>query len=200
MHQFLSTATGRARSGLLAFVICIAAGVAAPLHAQQVSEPGEDPDARDVAMTPLTDLNLSKDPIPEVLLRAVENPYDLVGLDRCAALIAAVTELNTVLGPDLDLQTEGKRGIQTGKVAQSIVGSFIPFRGLIREASGAARHQRKFANAILAGAVRRGFLKGVGRTNGCAAPARPATPQEKEAYLAEQERLKAEEEANEDRR
>ena len=42
---------------------------ASPSLARDQDEPmaGRTPDARDVAMTPLTDLNLSKDPIPPVL-------------------------------------------------------------------------------------------------------------------------------------
>ena len=62
-----------------------------------------------------------------------------------------------------------------------MVGSFIPFRGLIREISGANEQERKLQLAIYAGSTRRSFLKGVGYQRGCPWPARPATP----AMLAE---------------
>ena len=80
-----------------------------------------------------------------------------------------------MLGADLDIATGERRDITIGKVAKSAVGSFIPFRGLIREVSGAADHQRDFEEAIFAGAVRRGYLKGLGEARECPYPARPAT-------------------------
>ena len=51
--------------------------------------------------------------------------------------------------------------------------SVIPFRGWVRKLDGAERHSREVAAAIAAGSVRRAFLKGVGQTLGCAAPAAP---------------------------
>jgi hypothetical protein len=49
----------------------------------------------------------------------------------------------------------------------------IPFRGWVRKLDGAERHSKEVAAAIAAGSVRRAFLKGVGQTLGCAAPAAP---------------------------
>jgi hypothetical protein len=59
-------------------------------------------------------------------------------------------------------------------VAKNVVASFIPFRGILRELTGAAEQERDWRAAIYAGAVRRGFLKGLGQQKGCAYPARPA--------------------------
>jgi hypothetical protein len=133
------------------------------------------PDAKDVAMTPLTDLNLSKDDIPPVLLVAATDPYASDGLKKCKDIAAAVAELDSVLGPDMDVAENDNDRISWGKVATSAVGSFIPFRGILRELTGAAEHKRAFQTAIYAGAVRRGFLKGLGQQKGCAYPARPAS-------------------------
>jgi hypothetical protein len=55
--------------------------------------------------------------------------------------------------------------------------SVIPFRGWIRKLDGAERHSKEVAAAIAAGSVRRAFLKGVGQTLGCAAPAAPLQAQ-----------------------
>lgn len=170
-------------------LITLAAATAmlsAPAYARNQDKPMGDrePDAVDVAATPVTDLNLRKDKIPDVLLAAQANPYDLGGLSRCGPLIAAVEELDGILGDDLDLPQEVRRGPSAGRVAQSVVGSFIPFRGIVREVSGANRHQREVQAAIQAGLARRGFLKGVGQTKSCRYPARAAGPKELAAHQA----------------
>lgn len=132
--------------------------------------------AGDVATTPLSDLNLKKGEIPALLIAAQDKPYDLAGMNRCSSLTAAVNQFDVVLGEDIDI-TDPEGGITAGKVAQSAVGSLIPFRGLIREVSGANSQDRKMQLAIRAGMARRAFLKGVGLQRGCAYPARPASPQ-----------------------
>lgn len=155
----------------------VAAGLvlAAPLAARD-PEPVTDrePGVRDVATTPITDLNLAQDPIPPVLLAAKEAPYLSEGISDCAAIGGAIAELDQVLGPDLDIAQSERDRISAGRIAKSAVGSLIPFRSIIREISGAADHQREFEAAILAGAMRRAYLKGLGQQMGCAYPARPA--------------------------
>ena len=130
-------------------------------------------DVKDVAETPLEDVGLSKDEIPEVLLEAVEAPYAYEGLDTCNAIVAEIARLDTVLGEDYDLAGEKDTGIDTKGAAKSVVGSIIPFRGLVREVSGAAGDARKSSAAVMAGMVRRGYLKGLGQSRGCKYPARP---------------------------
>lgn len=132
--------------------------------------------AGDVATTPLSDLNLKKGEIPPLLIAAQDKPYDLAGMNRCSGLTATVNQLDAILGEDIDI-TDPEGGTSAGKVAQSAVGSLIPFRGLIREVSGANSQDRKLQLAIRAGMARRAFLKGVGLQRGCPYPARPASPQ-----------------------
>lgn len=135
----------------------------------------QDPNAVDVATTPMTDLNIRKDQIPQILIDAQVRPYDLTSMKRCAQIAAQVGELDAILGYDIDLpQVEGRR-VSPGRVAQSVVGSFIPFRGVVREISGANAEQRRLQAAIQAGMVRRAFLKGIGEERGCRYPARSAT-------------------------
>ncbi|MGN6357416.1 MAG: hypothetical protein ACTHLU_08050 [Novosphingobium sp.] len=136
----------------------------------------QDVGAKDVALTPLSDLNLKKGEIPEILLAAQEDPYDLAGLARCPQIAAEIGELNAVLGDDLDVAQAKRGGVSAGRAAQAALGSFIPVRGLIREVSGANAQDRKIQAAIVAGSARRGFLKGVGQQRGCRYPARSATP------------------------
>ena len=134
----------------------------------------EEPDAEDVARTPLEDFNIDSDEIPEILQTAVRDPYADQGLATCNDIVAEIARLDTVLGADFDIANEdADGGISRGRVAQSVVGSFIPFRGLVREVSGANSKQRAVNLAITAGMVRRGFLKGTGQQRGCSYPARP---------------------------
>lgn len=152
-------------------------GASGALARQQDQQPVTDrnPDAERVAETPLRDFNVKKDGIPSVLEAAARDPYAVAGLSTCSAVAAAIRDLDTVLGPDFDTGETKRRGVTAGKVAESAVGSLIPFRGLIREVSGAASAERQLQVAIFAGATRRGFLKALGLQRGCALPARPAT-------------------------
>jgi hypothetical protein len=115
--------------------------------------------------------------VPAKLQAIQDDPYSLAGMNRCAQIIAEVEELNAVLGPDVHERAEKsrdqKRGATVGRVASSVAGSFIPFRSLIGEVTGANAERRRYAEAVYAGTVRRGFLKGVGLERGCKAPARP---------------------------
>jgi hypothetical protein len=144
----------------------------------------QDVGPKEVIETPATDLNIKRDQIPLVLVAAQQHPYRLSGLGTCRQLTAAIGELNAVLGDDVDLpQSEGKH-MDAGRVAQAVVGSFIPFRGVIREVSGANAHDREMQAAIIAGVARRSFIKGVGQGKGCSYPARSAPPGVVEAKMA----------------
>lgn len=134
-----------------------------------------DASPTDVVTTPLSDLNLKKGEIPPLLIRAEEDTYDLEGLNTCGQVAAAVGELDAVLGDDIDVATAKGRVFRPGNLAQEVIGAFIPFRGVIREVSGANAQDRKVQAAVYAGTARRSFLKGVGQQKGCRYPARPAT-------------------------
>ena len=161
----------------------LALALAGTAHAARTQEEKKDPvpvteqkvDAGDVALTPLSDLNIKKTGIPPLLIAAQERPYSLDGLKSCAALNSAVTDLNTLLGEDIDVPDSDGDKVDAGRVAQSALGSLIPFRGLIRELSGANAQERKLQSAIIAGSTRRGFLKGMAQQKGCKGVARPAT-------------------------
>lgn len=177
----LRATTGISEAAARALAVLTLLGLAAPALAQRdVTE--DDTDAVDVAMTPLSDLNLSRDPIPPILLWARDNPYANEGLDGCASIRTGIGDLDAVLGDDFDTAPPDARGLDAGRVAQRVVGSFIPFRGIIREISGANSHEYNFRAAIGAGMMRRAYLKGLGEARGCAYPARPA-PQELLARL-----------------
>ena len=133
--------------------------------------------AKEAVTTPVKDVGLKKTEIPEKLIAIQDDPYSLKGLRRCAAIIKEVEELNEVLAADVNEEVDKtraeKREETAGRVAGGVIGGIIPFRGIVREISGAASHERKYNAAVYAGVVRRGFLKGVGLERGCKAPARP---------------------------
>jgi hypothetical protein len=142
------------------------------------------PNMGDAVTTPISDLNLKKGEIPPLLIAAQERPYHLGGIERCNQIGAAIREFDVLLGDDIDLPQEDGQRLTAGRVAQEAVGSFIPFRGLIREVSGANTHERRLQAAIDAGIARRAFLKGYGQARGCRYPARAATLTEWNARIA----------------
>lgn len=131
-----------------------------------------------IAATPLKDFNLSDTAIPPILLLAKAKPYAAPSDQTCPKLLAEVTQLDEVLGPDLDApeappESKSARAVSAvgnaamGAVQRTVEGA-IPFRGWVRKLSGAERQSREVAAAIAAGTVRRGFLKGVALAHKCA--------------------------------
>ena len=134
----------------------------------------------EAATTPLADANIVRVNIPDVLKRAQTNPYDPRGMGDCRGIAAEVRRLDEALGPDADepppppgSDAEKAHSVAVMAVREG-VSSVIPFRGWIRQLSGAARQQKAVQDAINAGSVRRGYLKGVGMRLNCAPPAAPS--------------------------
>ena len=180
---------------LALFAACTVAALPAAANdksAPQRSIKDKKVNAVDVVATPVSDLGLRNGKIPPVLEAAVASPYDMAGIRTCAQITTRVSELDAVLGPDRDIPQDRAEKLSAGRVAQAAVGSFIPFRGIIREVSGANSHQRKVDDAVEAGTARRSFLKGYGQARGCPYPAREVTPAALAALEAEAARNQAE--------
>ena len=135
------------------------------------------------AITPLSDLNVVQEKIPEVLRHAKDvGPYALPEKVECAAVQDEISRLTAALGPDLDdPNTKGKaslldRGTDAaenygvGFVRRTVEG-LVPFRSWVRKLTGAEKHSKEVAGAIMAGGVRRAYLKGMRRGMGCPVPA-----------------------------
>lgn len=164
----------------------LAAPVPALAAAANPAAPQKDPTVGDVVTQPLNDVNVKKKDIPPLLTKVLEDPYTIEGLRKCGQIADAVEELNGVLGPDFDAvdpEDRQKRRMGAMGVAGNVLNSFIPFRWVIREVSGANKADDAYRIAYYAGAVRRGFLKGYGKAKGCKPPAAPAPlpPPEPEA-------------------
>lgn len=127
----------------------------------------------DIATQPAQDINVKKKVIPPVLVQAAEDPYSTASARTCPQITSAVANLTAVLGQDFDSKEEKarpNRGKQAASVGKAVVQSLIPFRGVIREISGAAGDQRRYDAAVDAGIARRGFLRGTARAKGCKLP------------------------------
>ncbi|QYE34459.1 hypothetical protein KZX46_17035 [Polymorphobacter sp. PAMC 29334] len=148
---------------------------ATPLAAQ--TTPGDDRSVATIAGSPLHDFGIKKTKVSPVLVRAAAHPYTTDGLRTCKDIGAAVLELNTALGRDVDAPTDGKKPSEATELSmdagQDTINSLIPGRFIIRRLSGAANAQRKARAVVYAASVRRGFLKGYGDAKGCKWPAAP---------------------------
>jgi hypothetical protein len=157
------------RTLLALFCVCLA-GACSTASPERVA---------DAATTPLKDLNVVKAEIPPALQAARRAPYALPADASCTGLRADIKLLDELLGPDLDAPPSDKRDslLDRGQDAagnaavgavQRTAEDVVPFRGWVRKLTGAERHSREVAAAISAGAIRRGFLKGLARAGQCA--------------------------------
>lgn len=133
------------------------------------------------ATAPLSDLNIIRADIPEILAEAQLHPYQVPDDASCAALAAEIHKLDDVLGADLDapasdsspslLDRSGDfaEDQAVGAVKRTAEG-LIPFRGWVRKLSGAERYSQKVSASITAGSVRRAFLKGIATSQHCPPP------------------------------
>jgi hypothetical protein len=150
----------------------------------------------DAAQAPLRDLNMVHDKVPPILVRAFARPYDQNGLDTCPAISEQVRQLDLALGPDVDIprgesaeQDMFSKGASFAADAaldavRSATTGVIPVRSWVRRFSGANRAEQEAKAVVLAGAVRRGYLKALGQVRGCDWPAAPLKPQTAEAIRA----------------
>jgi len=136
----------------------------------------------DAALAPLTDFNLRRTEIP-AKLETLVSPYEALPLVTCETIKVEVVELTDILGQDSDAPPppqatlgqqagEGAANLALGGVASAAT-DFIPFRSVVREATGASGHERRLRAAYERGVTRRAYLKGVGAQMGCAPPAAP---------------------------
>jgi hypothetical protein len=152
----------------------IAAGMLLPFLFSGAALAQEKPTTLDkagnIVRQPARDVGIEKEKIPEVLQAAVEDPYAPLPSRSCRSLNIAVGELNAVLGEDFTVGAETNED-RAGKIAEavgrSIVNSLIPFRGLVREISGAGPAERRLQAAVTAGVARRGYLRGLASAKDC---------------------------------
>jgi len=136
----------------------------------------------DAAMSPLEDINLKRDKIPDEF-KDIKNPYAVDPELSCDLIAKEVSRLDGVLGRDWDIPPPDKKGLGDraadgastaflDTVASGASG-IIPYRGIVRTVTGANSHASKVRKAYERGSHRRTFLKAIGLVKGCAYPAAP---------------------------
>jgi hypothetical protein len=164
----------RTTTTLLLAIASIAAGCASGSAERTGAAVGQ------AATTPLSDLNIVRAEIPPVLAAAQKTPYGLPADRSCAAVGAEVQALDAALGADLDTPaTDANPSLierSANDALRRTAEGVVPFRGWVRKLTGAERYSREVAAAIAAGTIRRAYLKGLGASAGCDAPAAPRKP------------------------
>src|SRR3546814_119368 len=159
-------------------LLSIALGAAPALAAQdskvQTTSQANRESLPSAAQAPLRDLNVVRTNIPEILVQAMADPYARPKSSKCRELAGLIRPLDDALGADIDKpptaeeqrMIDRSRGFALGAVA-SVASDAIPFRGIVRSLSGAAKHDQYVQSAILAGSVGRAYRKGLGEARGC---------------------------------
>jgi hypothetical protein len=173
----MNRVTGLIAGAALALTSCASTGDGVSTAVNRTSE-----GLGDAALTPLNDFNLRRTEVP-ARLEALRSAYEPLTAPTCAKIATEVVELTRILGPDADAPVgpEASLGEQAGEGAANlaldgvagVATDFIPFRSVVREATGASAHERKLRAAYERGVARRAYLKGVGAQMGCAPPAAP---------------------------
>ncbi|USQ97914.1 hypothetical protein [Caulobacter sp. RL271] len=121
-------------------------------------------------VAPLRDINVVRSQIPDLLKQAVADPYT-PPKPGCEPLKAEIDNLDAVLGDDYDDPKDDNKGESLSKPVLGVVAStitdVIPMRGWVRRLTGAERHDQQVRDAIKAGFVRRGYLKGLYNAGTC---------------------------------
>jgi hypothetical protein len=114
-----------------------------------------------VLSQPARDLNLQRMHIPTELQAAAQTPYPDLPAD-CSAIEAEIAPLDKLLGPDMGSpQRKTAQRIDPWAIAQDAAGGVVPFRGIVRRLSGASAADEAYRDAVLAGFVKRAYLKGI---------------------------------------
>ncbi len=152
-------------------LVCALAAHASPPNAYV-----DEPRFSDAAATPLRDIGIMHRKVAPSLQHAKAAPYSIEQVKECSDARAEITQLDAVLGPDIDAgatNTRTKSQMVKAFAADAVSGVVkIPFRSVVRIVSGADRRDRERQDAIMAGMARRAFLKGVvvGRCQGDGVP------------------------------
>ena len=121
----------------------------------------------EIVTQPARDVGLAKTSIPPLLIEAGEAPYTTEGAANCRQIATSIAALTTLLGPDFSTSpAKNKRNLAKSGGA-AVINSLIPFRGIVREVSGASAAERRKNLAIDAGFARRGFLRGLQSARKC---------------------------------
>ncbi|MCE2927876.1 MAG: hypothetical protein LW823_09600 [Rickettsiales bacterium] len=143
--------------------------------------------AVEAAQSPLVDLNIKKQDIPEPLTLIAGNPYGMDGKPKCKHIQEEIATLDELLGADAHYSSDGKLSLNqedapdyvkdgAGMLQKEAIGfvagkaSIIPFRSIVRKVTGADKHSKAVARAYESGKIRRAYLRGVSFSMKCKTP------------------------------
>ncbi len=164
------------RTALTAVSLLVAACATEPQKQEAVHMIQRTTDeVTDTVQQPFEDFNVVRDEIPIILFNIRDNPYAEPVSANCRSVVAEIRQLDRALGADLDTREVKDRTAvdATFSLARGLALGLIPFRGVAREVTGAEAHSHAFNTAVLAGTVRRAYLKGIGERLGCSYPGSP---------------------------
>jgi hypothetical protein len=134
---------------------------------------------------PFKDLGFVKPEAPKQL-SDITYPYDPARLENgCAQVAYEIDALDKLLGPESYAPAANKgvgdkaknaSGNAVGGAAEGATTGFIPFRGVVREVSGASKAEAEVNHAIFMGHLRRAYLRGFGLAIGCQGVLAPGAP------------------------
>jgi hypothetical protein len=155
--------------------LALAAGLAMAAPVAEAADPPKPASEGDNTIggaiaQPARDLNVMREKIPPPLAIAASAPY-LPPAD-CQSADTEIAQLTRVLGGDIDApDTSNGDNPAEAAVAGAVRSAIgLPFRGVIRRLSGAEKRDQTFRAAVMAGMVRRGYLRGVRAQMNCDAP------------------------------
>lgn len=108
---------------------------------------------------------------PPVLKAIAAAPYEMKPPGDCESLAREITELDALLGPDVDILAKSDQDGAAERVIMGAVRGAIPYRWVLRWMTQASKKDRELRLAVLAATARRGYLKGVRQGLACAPPA-----------------------------
>ena len=127
------------------------------------------------AATPIRDLNIGIKPIPRQL-EVLQNPYGTDTHTSCEAILKETKDLEVSIdknyrrlyGPNYNKKTRaGNLGEASSQVVRAASTSLLPYRGIIRYASGAYHRNKAGLEADRRGRERLGFLIATGQARSC---------------------------------
>jgi hypothetical protein len=131
--------------------------------------------AVEAAQSPLVDLNIKKQDIPEPLTLIAGNPYGMDGKPKCKHIQEEIATLDELLGADAHYSSDGKLSLNQEDAPDYVKdgagkASIIPFRSIVRKVTGADKHSKAVARAYESGKIRRAYLRGVSFSMKCKTP------------------------------
>ncbi|WP_156449717.1 hypothetical protein [Caulobacter sp. CCH9-E1] len=162
--------------GVAVLALCVGIGAADAAVAgkrqktPQTSSEANTDNLGSAVVAPLRDINVMRSEIPDLLKKAVVDPY-APPKTGCAPLRGEIQRLDAVLGDDYDDPKDDDKDESLSRPVLGVVAStitdVIPMRGWVRRLTGAERHDQRVREAIKAGFVRRGYLKGLMNAGTC---------------------------------